>query len=166
MKDNNRFKKIKNLVEEIIEPSIERINKFRGISNTPHKDIEKILNIFFPKTKHHTSKKGFFKNVYIIHSKSRKLVLKEGKRKDIRKDYNTYKKIPEEKRNKFFAKIYWRSNGGKFMLQKYGKQVKVSKEKLLRLKEIGRKYNLKDIREANIMKFDNKFKIIDAERIK
>ncbi|MFH1072461.1 MAG: hypothetical protein V1743_03455 [Nanoarchaeota archaeon] len=50
------------------------------------------------------------------------------------------------------------------MLQKYGKKVKVPAKELEKLKLVGNKYDLKDIREANIMKFDNKFKIVDAER--
>jgi hypothetical protein len=32
------------------------------------------------------------------------------------------------------------------------------------LKRFGERYGLKDIREANIMKFGRTFKIIDAER--
>ena len=163
--NNNRFKKIKSLIEELIEPSINKIKKFRGRTYTPHKDIEKILKIFFPKTKDYDSKKGFFKKVYVIHSKSRKLVLKEGKPKNIGKDYTTYKSIPKNIRNRYFAKIYWRSSDGKFILQKYGREVKISKAELVRLKEIGKKHGLKDIKEANIMKFGNKLKIIDAERI-
>ena len=50
------------------------------------------------------------------------------------------------------------------MLQKYGKKVKVPRKELQKLKDIGKKYGLKDIRESNIMKFGNKFKIVDAER--
>jgi len=80
----------------------------------------------------------------------------------MRKDWITYQKIPSNVRNRYFAKIYWRS--GLFMLQKYGKKTKVPKGEISRLKEIGGKYDLKDIREANIMKVDGKFKIVDAER--
>ena len=32
------------------------------------------------------------------------------------------------------------------------------------LKAIGNKYGLKDVRNSNIMKFNNKFEIVDAER--
>lgn len=52
------------------------------------------------------------------------------------------------------------------MLQKYGKEVAVPSKELKRLKEFGERFGLKDIREANIMKFGNNFKIIDAERKK
>ena len=37
-------------------------------------------------------------------------------------------------------------------------------EKLAKLKRIGKKYGLGDVREANVMKFGNIFKIVDAER--
>ena len=161
-----RYNKIFSLVNDFIEPSIRKIQRARKIKTIPHKDIEKLLNIFFPRTKYISSNKGFFKHVFIIHSEIKSLVLKEGKSKDIRKDYNTYKRIPKNVRNCYFAKIYWRSNGGRFMLQKYGKEVGIPKDELMRLKEIGKKYGLKDVREDNIRKFGDKLKIIDAERRK
>lgn len=163
-----KYKKIKNLVEEIIQPSLIFIKRSRRRSNTPFKEIKSILNIFFLKTKHHESGKGYWKHVFIIHSGNKKLVLKMGrKRKDIRKDFTTYKqlckKLGTKKVNRFFAKIYWRTDLS--MLQKYGKKVKIPKNELAKLKKIGEDLGLKDIRDANIMKFDNKFKIVDAERI-
>ncbi|MBI2542009.1 hypothetical protein HYV80_04835 [Candidatus Woesearchaeota archaeon] len=158
-----RHKKIKSLVEDVIRPSVSFIKKSRKRKNMPFKEIETILKIFFPKTKHHESSKGFFKHVFVIHSRARKIVLKIGRsKKHIRKDYTTYTRLPENIRNRYFAKIYWKHDF--FMLQKYGKKAKVPERELHRLKDIGRKYGLKDIREANIMKFDNKFKIVDAER--
>ena len=129
----------------------------------PFKEIEQIIKIFFPKTKYYETGKGFFKNVYVIHSRKRKLVLKISRnKKHIRKDFTTYRRLPTDKRNKFFAKIYWVDD--LFMLQKYGEKAKVPKEVINKLKNIGKIHGLKDIREANIMKFDNKFKIVDAER--
>ncbi|MEK6884275.1 MAG: hypothetical protein AABY22_31885, partial [Nanoarchaeota archaeon] len=147
------------------EPSIHKIIKFRQINHIPHAYIKDILDIFFPKTRHVDKKKGFFKNVYIIHSKTRKYVLKEGKRKDIRKDHITYLRLCKKGGKRYFAKIYWRSKGGRFILQKYGEDIKVPEKELIRLKSIGKKYGLKDVREANIMKFGNRFKIVDAERV-
>lgn len=162
-KFNDRYKKIKNLVERIIEPSVRFIKNSRKRKNMPFKDIEALLRIYFPRTRHIKSKKGFFKHVFIIYSDKRKLVLKIGRKwKDIKKDHVTYKRLLKNTGNRHFAKIYWRS--GLFMLQKYGKEVKVPKQELQRLKEVGRQYNLKDIKEANIMRFGNTFKIIDAER--
>lgn len=158
-----RHKKIHDLVAKILEPSIYFIKKSRKRESMPFKEIEKIINIFFPRTRYYETGKGFFKHVFVIHSSKRKLVLKIGRsKKHIRKDFTTYNHLPSNIRNRYFAKIYWRR--GLFMLQKYGKKVKVPAKELEKLKSIGNKYGLKDIREANIMKFDNKFKIVDAER--
>src|SRR5690348_4413500 len=99
-------------------------------------------------------------------SEKRKLALKMGRRrKDIRKDYTTYRQLCKragKKANRNFAKIYWET--GLFMLQKYGKDVMVPARELERLQRFGKRYGLKDIRKANIMKFGHTFKIIDAER--
>ena len=162
-KFKGKYRKIKNLVERIIEPSVRYIKNSRKRRSMPYKEIEALLRIYFPKTRYIKSKKGFFKHVYIIYSHKRKLVLKIGsKKKDIRKDHITYTRWPKNIRNRYFAKIYWRS--GLFMLQKYGKETRIPPHTLQRLKDIGRQYNLKDVREANIMKFGNTFKIVDAER--
>ena len=162
--ENSRQKKIKKLVEEIIEPSIDKIVRFRQINHIPHKYIKDILDIFFPETRHIDKNKGFYKNVYVIHSKTIKYVLKEGKRRDIRKDYITYQRICKKDGKRYFAKIYWRSKGGRFILQKFGEKATISQKEITRLKTIGKKFGLKDVREANIMKFGKRFKIVDAER--
>lgn len=162
-----RYAKIKSLVENVVQPSVDFIKRSRGRTRTPFREIEAILKIFFPRTKHEESKSGFFKHVFIIHSSTRKLVLKMGrKRKDVRKDYVTYRQLCKragtKKANRHYAKIYWRT--GLFMLQKYGKQVIVPPKKKRTLKAFGKRYGLKDVRDANIMKFGNIFKIVDAER--
>jgi hypothetical protein len=164
-----RYKKIKSFVERVVQPSVDFIKRSRGRTTTPFKEIEAILKIFFPRTKHEESKSGFFKHVFIIHSSTRKLVLKMGrKRKDVRKDYVTYRQLCKragtKKANRHYAKIYWRT--GLFMLQKYGKQVIVPPKEKKRLDAFGKRYGLKDVRDANIMKFGNNFKIVDAERKK
>lgn len=160
---NNRYKKIRFVVRELLAPSIRLIRRSRQRRTMPYLDIEAILKIFFPRTKHHQTGQGFFKHVFVIHSNRRKLVLKIGRRpKHIRKDYLTYCRLPENVRNRYFAKIYWID--GLFMLQKYGRQVNVPPKVLRRLKEVGTRYRLKDIRPANIMKFGTSFKIVDAER--
>jgi hypothetical protein len=161
--DTYRYKKIKSVVDELIEPSIRLIKRTRKRRTMPFKDIEKMLKIFFPRTKFHQTGKGFFKHVFVIHSHKRRLVLKIGRSKrHIRKDYVTYLRLPANVRNRYFAKIYWAD--GLFMLQKYGRKIKVPSQVLGRLKEVGAKYRLKDVREANIMKFGTGFKIVDAER--
>ena len=95
------------MIEKVIEPSIDFIKKCRKRKSMPFKDIEGILKIFFPKTKYHETRKGFFKHVFVIHSTKRKLVLKVGRSKrHIRKDFTTYNRLPKNIRNRYFAKIY------------------------------------------------------------
>lgn len=161
--ENNRYKKVKNLVETVIEPSIKYIKTTRKRKNMPYMDIESLLKIFYPKTKYEEINNGAFKHVYVIHSNKRKLVLKIGRAKRrINKDYKTYLHMPENVRNRYFAKIYWKHNI--FMLQKYGKKANIPEQELTHLKNIGKKYGLKDVRKANILKFGRRFKIVDAER--
>jgi len=158
-----RYKKIKDLVEQVIEPSVKIIKNSRKRKTMPFKEIKNILEIFFPRTKYYKTSNGFYKHVFVIHSHKRKLVLKIGRHnKDIRKDYITYCRLPESVRNRYFAKIYWRHN--LFILQKYGKKVGVPTEILKKLRMKARKYSLKDVKEANVMKFGKQFKIVDAER--
>lgn len=164
MKGNSkRYRKVFDLVVAVIEPSIGVIKRARKRNTMPFKEIEKLLKVFFPKTKHIKSAKGFYKHVFVIHSDKRKLALKIGRSKrNIKKDVATYESLPANIRNRYFAKIYWRHN--LFMLQKYGKSSAVPDRVERELKKIGLKYGLRDIRKANIMKFGNTFKIVDAER--
>jgi len=158
-----RYKKIYDLTNKVIKPLIREIKKAKNTQRMPYKEIKVILDMLYPATKHQNVSSGYFKHVFIIHTKKRRLALKIGRStRDMRKDWVTYQKIPPTVRNRYFAKIYWRS--GLFMLQKYGKKAKVPQHEVNRLKKIGSKYDLKDIREANIMKVDGKFKIVDAER--
>ena len=159
-----RYVKIKRLVIDIIEPSINYIKKTRGRQSMPYKEIETILKIFYPRTKYEEAHSGFHKHVFIIHSNKKKLVLKIGRnRRRMRRDYETYHRLPKRIKNRYFAKIYWQHD--LFMLQKYGREKNVPKETLSKLKRIGKDYGLKDVRPANIMKFGDAFKIVDAERI-
>src|SRR5580765_8044152 len=141
-----RYKKLKDLVEEVLQPSVEFIKKSRKRSTMPFKELRDVLAVFFPNTKHMESGKGFFKHVFAIHFGKRKLALKMGrKRKDIRKDSTTYEQLCKRggvnSGNRHFAKIYWES--GLFMLQKYGKDVAVPPRELERLKRFGERYGLK-----------------------
>jgi hypothetical protein len=156
-----RYKKIFDLVENVIEPSIGIIKRTRKRKTMPFKEIEKIINVFFPRTKHFKMAQGFYKHVFVIHSDKKILVLKIGRsNKHLRNDFATYESLPARIRNRYFAKIYWRHNI--FMLQKYGKDAKIPDNVEANLKRIGCKYGLKDVRKANIMKFGNKHKIVDA----
>ncbi len=168
-----RHKKIKEDVIGILK----EIVRYKKRINMPFKDIATVIEILFPETKNinrrlikEKSNKGHYKRVFIIYSgekKEKNLVLKIGrKNRHIQKDHTTYtqlcKRLGQKKANTYFAKIYWRD--GLFMLQKYGKKVKnVPDKEIQRLKK---KTGLIDLKSDNIMKFGNKFKIVDAERRK
>jgi hypothetical protein len=158
-----RYRKIYDLVAEIIEHSIGVIKRTRKRRTMPFKEIEKIINVFFPRTEHFGVAKGYYKHVFVIHSDKKKLVLKIGRsNRRITKDWVTYDTLPKRIKNRYFAKIYWSHN--LFMLQKFGKKAKVPKTVEVTLRRIGRENGLKDVRKANIMKFGKSFKIVDAER--
>ena len=74
---------------------------------------------------------------------------------------NTYNKLPLKTRNKNYAKIYWAKDI--FMLQKWGEKVEVPPDEVKRLKSWGKAHGLTDIRPANIMRVEGRFKIVDAE---
>lgn len=88
------------------------------------------------------------------------MVLKFSMEKNIKKDFETYTRLPPSIRNRYFAKIYWSTKY--CLLQKYGKKAKVPDDKLQQLKIVAKKYGLSDVRVANIRKVNGNFKIVDA----
>lgn len=54
-----RYKKIYDLVDEILEPSISYIKKSRKRESMPFKEIEKIINIFFQRLNIMKQERGF-----------------------------------------------------------------------------------------------------------
>ncbi|OGJ15402.1 hypothetical protein A3K73_05870 [Candidatus Pacearchaeota archaeon RBG_13_36_9] len=158
-----KYKKILGVVNRILEPSIDLIQKSRKTKAIPYDEIERIIKTFFPRTSSIPSYGGFIKRVYIIHSDRKLLALKLGERADIKRDYNVYLSLPRKVRNRYFAEIYWRSKKGRFILQECGKKADIPERGLKRLQEIGDRYELKDIRAANVMAFDDSFKIVDAD---
>jgi hypothetical protein len=157
-----RYKRIQNFAIEVLKPIIEHLKKIKKTNRMPWRELEAILKILYPETKYEERRMGYFKNVFIIHNDKRWFALKIGRNpQHIRKDMSTYNKLPIKSRNRNFAKIYWAKDI--FMLQKWGEKVEVPRDEVKRLKEWGKEHNLKDIRPANIMKVDGRFKIVDAE---
>ena len=135
-----RYRKIKTLVDEVLQPSVHFIKRSRKRTNMPYKQLKQILAVFFPKTRDVGSGHGFFKHVFIIYFQRRKLALKVGRNKrDIQKDHTTYTRLCRRRgtksANRHFAKIYWAS--GIFVLQKYGRRVAVPEKQLEKLREFG-----------------------------
>jgi hypothetical protein len=158
-----RYKRIQNFAMGILKPIIVHLKRIKKTNRMPWKEIEAILKILYPNTKYEKVAAGYYKHVFVIHTDTRWFALKIGRRPEhIRKDFKTYNDLPQKSRNRNYAKIYWAKDI--FMLQKWGERVDVPPDEVKRLKEWGRKWGLKDIRPANIMKVDGRFKIIDAEK--
>lgn len=163
-----RYKRIQDFAIHVIKPIVEHLKKMKKSRRMPWKELTAIMRILYPQTRDEHVGTGYFDHVFIVHTDKRWLALKVGRNaQDIRKDYVTYKNLKTSMSDKSlhrnFAKIYWASDI--FMLQKWGDKRDVPINELKRLKAWGRRYGLKDIRPANIMLVDNRYKIVDAERI-
>ena len=157
-----RYKRIRDFSIEVLGPIIKHLKKIKKTNRMPWKELEAILKILYPDTKYEERAKGYYKNVFIIHNENKWFALKIGRSvQHIKKDMKTYERLPKSG-NRYYAKVYWAED--LFMLQKWGEKVEVPNSELKRLKTWGAKMGLKDIRPANIMKVDDRFKIVDAER--
>ena len=151
----------KKLYREIIlfEKFIDGYKKLHNRRTFPRTLTSKLIELLFrSKTRYIGS--GAFKFVNKIRRHKTVLALKYGKRKSITSDIKAYNRLPRNIRNRYFGKIYWRSKY--FLLQKYGKKANIANSILIKLKNIGKKYGLTDIRRANIRKVQGNFKIVDA----
>ena len=145
-----------------IDEFIDKYNRIRKRVSFPHHAVSKIIDLLFPASSY--SGRGAFKTVHKISSRARDLVLKTSQRKNIRNDQRAYKRIPANIRNRYFAKVYWRTKY--CLLQKYGKDANVPLETLRKLRRIAKEHGLTDVRPANVRKVDGHFKIVDANLIR
>lgn len=143
---------------EIIDLFVDAYKKKRKRWTFPHKEVSTIIVYLFPGSSF--KGRGAFKTVHRVYSRGRTLVLKTSSPRMIRSDWRVYHRIPAPIRNRYFAKLYWHTKY--CLLQKYGRDVNVPARNLRKLKSIGRKYGLNDIRPANIRKVEGHFKIVDA----
>jgi hypothetical protein len=150
---------------ELLRRKAEFIGEFvdfhkRGhkLSRFPHKAVGELIELLFLDSFY--VGRGAHKTVHRVRSRARDLVLKTAPRQEIRSGERAYNAIPANRKNRYFAKVYWRT---KYCLpQKYGKDARVPAEKLAHLKKIGKEFGLSDIRPANVRKVDGHFKIVDA----
>ncbi|MCW3996502.1 MAG: hypothetical protein NWE98_10210 [Candidatus Bathyarchaeota archaeon] len=103
---------------------------------------------------------GWHKIVFGNCSVDRKIVLKVGNQKSIENDHRVYKRVPENVRHKFFAKIYWHTKY--CLLQEYGLPAHVTAEQLNRIRREVYKYGIIDVKAENLKNIDGTIKIIDA----
>jgi hypothetical protein len=139
---------------------VESYNKVRRRKTFPHLAVRMIIKLLFPKWSY--GGRGAFKTVYKVQSTKRKLVLKVANSKRIKTDFETYRSIPPSVRNRHFAKIYWHTKY--IMLQKYGRKTRIPISELKKLKDVGKRYGLSDVRPDNIRRLNSHFKIVDATR--
>lgn len=143
---------------EFIDQFVDSYKRVRRRSRFPHKEVGSIIHFLFPGSSY--SGRGVYKTVHKVSSRTKNLVLKTGHYTYITKDLRAYHRPQPQIRNRYFAKIYWRTRY--CLLQKYGKKAKVPISELAKLKAIGKKYGLTDIRADNIRKVDDHYKIVDA----
>lgn len=145
---------------EFIDQFVDAYKRVRKRSSFPHKEVGGIIHLLFPGSSY--SGRGAFKTVHRVSSRAKTLVLKTSHFKNITKDMRAYKRLPPTVRNRYFAKVYWRTKY--CLLQKYGRKVVVHEGELSNLKAVAKKYGLTDVRPDNIRKIDGHLKIVDASR--
>jgi hypothetical protein len=147
---------------EMFDLIIDEYNKVRKRKNFPKKIVADVLQLFFPDS--NFVGRGFFKEVHEIRSRSYRRVLKVSNAGSTDRDWEVYNRLPRTLRNRYFAKIYWRTKY--CLLQKYGKKAKVPASVLKKLRAFAKKYDLWDIKPDNVRKVDGRFKIIDASAVR
>ena len=143
---------------QFIDKFVDNYRQIRKRTTFPHKEVGAIIHFLFPGSSY--SGRGAFKTVHKISSRTKDLVLKASNKKNIRNDERTYKRLPSNIRNRYFAKVYWRTKY--CLLQKFGKKSQVPLERLKKLKLIAKQYGLTDVRPENVRKVNGKHKIVDA----
>ena len=141
-----------------IDQFVDAYKKVRKRSTFPHREVASIVHFLFPGSRY--TGRGAFKTVHRVSSRARNLVLKTSHPRRIRDDLRSYNRIPLTLRNRYFAKIYWRTKY--CLLQKFGERGKVPPPKLQQLKRVAARFGLTDVRLANVRKVDGRFKIVDA----
>ena len=142
----------------IVDFIIDHYKKVRGRKSFPKKILADIVPLIFPGSDY--KDRGFFKVVHTVHSPAHKRVLKLSHAKSTKRDWEVYRRLPANIRNRYFAKIYWHTKY--CLLQKYGKKVAIPERELQKLRKIGKKCRIMDIKKDNVRKVDGHFKIIDA----
>ena len=102
-----------------LDEFIEAHKKTRRRKRFPHQAVEVIIPLLFRRWR--PEGRGAFKTVHRVSTTSRHVALKTASAKHISKDWRIYQTLPRGTRNRYFAKIYWKTKY--CLLQKYGKRV-------------------------------------------
>ena len=103
---------------------------------------------------------GWHKIVFRNRGFDHNVVLKIGPHKSIENDHRVYKTVPEDKRHRYFARIYWHTKY--CLLQEYGEAANVTQEQLNCLRTAVYKYGVFDVKAENIRWIHGDLRIIDA----
>jgi hypothetical protein len=103
---------------------------------------------------------GWHKIVFRNRSFNHDVVIKIGPHKSIEADHSVYKAVPEDKRHRYFARIYWHTRY--CLLQEYGVPVTATQEQLNCLRQAVYKYGVFDVKTENLSWINGELKIIDA----
>lgn len=147
---------------KFVDEFVDHYNKIRKRENFPHKAVGAVIKLLFPNSKKLGG--GRFKTAFYVSSRKRDLVIKVSKTKNLKNDFKVYKRIPNSIRNRYHAKLYWKTKY--CLLQKWGKVKKNLSKKdpeLVQLKNRLKPYDLTDIRPANVGLVDGKLKVLDAK---
>jgi hypothetical protein len=154
---HERIRKKARFLDEFIEAH----KKARRRKRFPHQAVEVIIPLLFRRWR--AEGRGAFKTVHRVSTTSRHVALKTASAKHISKDWRIYQTLPRGTRNRYFAKIYWKTKY--CLLQKYGKQVRrVSPRAMTTLKKFAKENGLWDVQPGNIRKIDGHYKIVDANK--
>jgi len=143
---------------ELIDHFIDVYKQAMKRRSFPHQAVGTVIGLLFPGSA--PSGRGVFKTVHRVSSRERDLVLKTSSRRNLQVDERAYKRLPANVRNRYFAKIYWRTKY--CLLQKYGTAGPVPPARLAKLETVAKRHGLTDIRPANIRRVGRVFKIADA----
>jgi hypothetical protein len=103
---------------------------------------------------------GWHKIVFRNRKFNHDVVLKIGPHKSIEGDHSVYKAVPEDKRHRYFARIYWHTKY--CLLQEYGEPAAATQEQLNCLRQAVYKYGVFDVKAANLRWINGELLIIDA----
>src|SRR3954471_24875209 len=100
---------------ETLDLIIDQYNRVRKRKKFPKKIVEGVVRLLFPGSSF--AGRGVFKEVHAIRSRAHTRVLKLSNGKSTNRDWKVYNQLPITLRNRYFAKIYWRTKY--CLLQKY-----------------------------------------------
>ena len=141
-----------------LDKSIDEYIKAERTSFIPMRKLPKIVGTVFPDAV--MVNFGLHKLVFHLKCNSRDVALKVGKQQAVERDHTAYRQLPSNLRHVYFAKVFWHTKYS--LLQEYGVEAEVTRQQLLLLRAIARRYGLLDITCDNVRVVNGNLKIIDA----